>query len=71
MTLTLILLTFIATTGIYSGLLVLAFRRVARHLQGRPEAVQAVTEYILLPILGKSRGESDTKKPVSRDARLS
>ena len=32
----LVLLTFVATTGIYSGLLILAFRRVARHLQGIP-----------------------------------
>jgi hypothetical protein len=70
MTLTLVLLTFVATTGIYSGLLVLAFRRVARHLQGHPEAMRAVTEHVLVPLLGKKRDEGEKKKPVPRDARL-
>jgi len=67
---TLVLLTFVATTGIYTGLLVLAFRRVARHLQGHPEAMQAVTEHVLLPLLGKKPLEAEKKKPVPRDARL-
>lgn len=49
----LIFLTFILTTGLYGGLLFLAGRRVARHLQGNPEAVKAVTEHVLLPILGR------------------
>ena len=56
-----VLLTFVATTGIYTGLLVLAFRRVARHLQGHPEAVQAVTEHVLLPLLGRKQDDVDKK----------
>jgi hypothetical protein len=70
MTLTLVLLTFVATTGLYTGLLLLAFRRVARHLQGCPEAVQAVTEHVLLPILGKQLNDADKKKLGTRDAWL-
>ncbi|HYV37931.1 MAG TPA: hypothetical protein VE988_19760 [Gemmataceae bacterium] len=70
MTVILVLVTFIATTGVYLGLLILAFRRVARHLQGRPDAVEAVTEHVLLPLLGRKREEPEKKKPVPRDARL-
>ena len=70
MTLTVVLLTFVATTGIYCGLLVLACRRVARHLQGHPEAVKAVTEHVLVPLFGKRREEEEKKKPLPRDARL-
>jgi hypothetical protein len=67
---TLVLLTFVATTGIYSVLFILAFRRVARHLQGRPEAVEAVTEHVLVPLLGRQKDDADKKKPAPRDARL-
>lgn len=59
----LVLVTFVVTTGIYLGLLVLAFRRVARHLQGHPEATRAVTEHVLIPILGKQRDEAETHEP--------
>lgn len=65
-----ILLTFVATIGICAGLLILAAHRVARHLQGRPDAVQAVTEHVLLPLLGKNGDETDKKKPAPRDTRL-
>ncbi len=49
----LIIATFGLTTGLYGFLLWLACRRVARHLQGNAEAVKAVTEHVLLPILGR------------------
>jgi hypothetical protein len=68
MTLILMLLTFIATTGVYAGLLFLAFQRVARELQGRPEAMRAVTEYVLVPIFGKKQDEPETDKIVPQDA---
>jgi hypothetical protein len=62
-TLALVVLTFVVTTGTYAVLLFLAFRRVARQLQGRPEALRAVTEHVLVPLLGKKQGEAETEKP--------
>ena len=56
----LIIATFTLTTGLYGFMLWLACRRVARHLQGNPEAVKALTENLMLPILGR-HGE---QKPV-------
>ncbi|HYV36639.1 MAG TPA: hypothetical protein VE988_13100 [Gemmataceae bacterium] len=70
MILTLVLLTFVVTCGLWLALLAIAFRRVASHLQGRPAAVEAVTEHVLLPLLGRKRDEAEKKKPVPRDARL-
>jgi hypothetical protein len=64
MTLTLILLTFVATTGIYAGLLVWAFRRTARHLQDHPEGMRALTEHVLVPLLGKKHDEARKEEPV-------
>jgi len=49
----LIFMTFILTTALYGCLLFLACRRVARHLQGNQDAVKAVTEHVLLPMLGR------------------
>lgn len=49
----LIFLTFILTTALYACLVALALRRVAAHLRGNPEAVKAVTEHVLLPVLGR------------------
>lgn len=54
-----IFLTFIVTTCLYGCFLFLACRRVARHLQGNQEAVKAVTEHVLLPMLGR-QGEQHT-----------
>jgi hypothetical protein len=50
----LILVTFLVTTAIYVALLALVLRRVARHCQGNDTATRAVTEHVLLPILGRA-----------------
>lgn len=41
-----ILVTFIGTTFLYVCLLFLVCRRIAKHLQGNPEVVKAVTEHV-------------------------
>jgi hypothetical protein len=46
--------TFLVTTAIYMVLLAFVLRRVARHCQGNETATRAVTEHVLLPILGRS-----------------
>jgi hypothetical protein len=51
-------ITFILTTSVYASLMWLACRRVVHHLRGNPEAVKAVTEHVLLPMLGR-----EAKKP--------
>jgi hypothetical protein len=56
-----VLLTFVVTTVIYAALLALAFHRVARHMQGNPEGMRAVTEHVLVPLLGKQQNEPDEK----------
>ena len=48
-----VIMTFSLTTGIYASLMWLACRRVVHHLRGNPEAVKAVTEHVLLPMLGR------------------
>jgi hypothetical protein len=67
---TLMLLTFVITTVIYSSIFVFALRRVTSHLRGNAEAVQAVTEHVLVPLFGKKKDDADKKKPVSRESRL-
>jgi hypothetical protein len=57
----LIFLTFLVTTAFYGGLLFLVCRRVAMHLQGNADAVKAVTEHVLLPVLGR---QGEQKPPV-------
>ena len=59
----LIFVTFILTTALYGCLLFLACRRVARHLQGNQEAVKAVTEHVLVPVLGR---QIEQKPPVQK-----
>jgi len=59
----LIFVTFILTTVLYGCLLFLACRRVARHLQGNQEAVKAVTEHVLVPVLGR---QTEHKPPVQK-----
>ncbi|HTU92890.1 MAG TPA: hypothetical protein VMF69_22610 [Gemmataceae bacterium] len=49
----LIFMTFLLTTAAYGALLWLACRRVLRHLKGNPEAVKAVTDHVLIPLLGR------------------
>jgi len=46
-------LTFVGTTFLYVCLLFLVCRRIAKHLQGNPEAVKAVTDHVFLPALGR------------------
>ena len=65
-----VLLTLLATTAMYVALAAWGLRRIVRHLQGNPEAVQAVTEHVLVPLLGRKKPEADAIKPVPRDARL-
>jgi hypothetical protein len=48
-----VLLTFVATTGLYAAVLIFALHRVALHLQSHPDAMRAVNEHILVPLLGK------------------
>jgi hypothetical protein len=49
-----ILATFVVTTAIYVVLVALVLRRVARHCQGNETATRAVTEHVLLPVLGRA-----------------
>jgi hypothetical protein len=49
----LMFLTFLFTTAIYGSVLWLACRRISRHLQGNPEGVKAVTQHVLIPLLGR------------------
>jgi hypothetical protein len=58
----LVLLTFLLTTALYGGLLWLACRRLSRHLQGNPDAVKAVTDHVLIPLLGR---RAEGEKPLS------
>lgn len=56
----LVCLTFLLTTALYGFLLWLAVRRVSRHLQGNAEGVKAVTDHVLIPLLGRQpAGESE------------
>jgi hypothetical protein len=48
-----VLVTFIVTTAIYAVGLWMALRRVAVHLKDNEAGSKAVTEHVLLPILGK------------------
>jgi hypothetical protein len=61
----LILVTFLVTTAIYVVLLALALRRVARHCQGNETATRAVTEHVLLPILGREPGQKAAEQKPS------
>jgi hypothetical protein len=52
--------TFILTTSVYAFILWVACRRVVSHLRGNPEAVQAVTEHVLLPMLERPAKKKPT-----------
>jgi len=57
----LIVLTFLLTTALYGFLLWLACRRISRHLQGNPEGVKAVTDHVLIPLLGRQPDEESER----------
>jgi hypothetical protein len=59
----LILTTFILTTGLYGALFWLVARRLARHTQENPEAVNALSTHLFLPMFGK-RAREDSPAPV-------
>jgi len=44
----------------------LAFARVSRHLQGNPDGVKAVSEHVLIPLLGRRRAEDDPCNSASK-----
>jgi hypothetical protein len=62
--------TFLATSAVFVLLLGLAIRRIIRHLQGDPEAVQAVTAHVLVPLLGRKKPDAEKQRPMPRDSRL-
>jgi hypothetical protein len=62
------LVTFIVTTSMYAALAVWGTTRVVRHLRANRGAVEAVTEHVLMPLLGHSPQETK-KPPVPEDAR--
>jgi len=64
----LIFLTFLLTTAGYGALLWLACRRIMRHLKDNPEAVKAVTEHVLIPLLGR-RPEDERDEPTNEPER--
>ena len=49
----LVIVTFMLTTGLHGLLAWLAFRRVVKHLQGNDAATKAVTDHMLIPLLGR------------------
>ena len=49
-----IFLTWLLTTIVYGALIWFGVQRVVRHLKNNPDGVKAVTEHVLLPLLGKS-----------------
>lgn len=64
----LVFLTFLLTTALYGVLLGLAVRRVLRHLQGDEQGIRAVTQYVLLPLLGRqpeNESEPEADKPAT------
>jgi hypothetical protein len=65
-----ILVTFVLTTALYGGLAVWGLRRLIRHLQSNNDGVKAVTEHVLLPMLGRSPEDVEKKKPAVKDTRL-
>jgi hypothetical protein len=65
----LVFLTFLVTTALYGVLLWLAIRRVSRHLQGNAEAIKAVTDHVLIPLLGR-RPEGDREQWPSRNSKV-
>lgn len=65
----LILFTFLITTALYAVLLWLAVQRIVRHLKNNPEGVKAVTDHVLLPMLGKDQPGSEEAKPATAEVK--
>jgi hypothetical protein len=65
-----ILVTFVLTTVLYASLGVWGLMRVIRHLQTNRAAVQAVTEHVLMPLLGRTSEQVEKRKSMPSDARL-
>jgi hypothetical protein len=61
----LIIMTFLLTTAFYAFLLWLACRRVSRHLQGNADGVKAVTDHVLIPLLGAQPEDESGPCPAS------
>jgi len=57
---TTVLLMFTLTTLLYGVCLWFAARRIARHLQGNGEGVKAVTDHVLVPLLGRKAAPTST-----------
>ena len=53
----LIVITFILTTVAYGVLIWFASRRLVAHLRDNPEAVAALSEHLIIPILGRKPPE--------------
>lgn len=60
---TLILLTFVLTTGMYVTLLVLAFCKIAKHLGGNAEAMATLTQHVFIPLCSGKTKDEPAKKP--------
>jgi hypothetical protein len=64
----LIVLTFVLTTAVYGLLIWLGCRRVLRRVQGDEAAVKAITEFVLIPLLGRSPEDDDGETPYDAQA---
>jgi hypothetical protein len=58
----LIILTFLLTTAFYGALLWLAVRRVLHSAQGDEKSIEALTRFVLVPLLGR-RPDEETDHP--------
>jgi hypothetical protein len=61
----LIFLTFVLTTAVYGLVLGLALRRISRYLQSSPEGVKAVTQHVLIPLLGRPLEQESERLPTA------
>jgi hypothetical protein len=57
-----VLLTFVLTTLAYVALTFLAWRRVVEHLRDDPEASQAFSRHVLIPLLGRKSKEAPSEE---------
>jgi hypothetical protein len=54
-----VLVTLIVAGCLLAALAAWALRRITGHLQGNPQGIQAVTEHVLLPLLGRHKDEPE------------
>jgi len=54
-----IVLTFLLTSAAYATLAYFAWQRLARHLKGNPDAVDAFSRHVVLPLLGEKPDEKE------------